>query len=392
MLGSVDLSSVEVTMPRVGAWHARGVAHEPVVVGANVLTIEGVTFRGYVQALPAELLPTGGYAFRMVGGAGGLGAIAPRYYRAPSASLVLQDIASDTGETLSTSGGLSYQLAAFARPEGLATAALLELLRHAPAGTVWRILDDGTLWTGVDAYADSGISTEQILEQDTACGMLEVATDTPTLRPGMMLAGERVSAVVHRSGDRSLRTEAWVARAEEGAEETERFAWAFDELARRAVPTVHLRAYRCVVLGQNADGTLELQPISPRAKVGKLSSVPIRHGFPGLVVTVQAGAYVHAVFADGEASGAFAALWDTTPGLVRVAFDGGTQPIARIGDIVATGALSGTVVVDGSPVSVQFTWQPPPALPGGTLPPPVGPGPTVDLNGRVATGKATFHA
>lgn len=390
----IDLSSVEVTMPGVGAWHARGVAEEVLPLGPATLDIAGERFVGTVLALSTEVLPTGGHPFRMVAGAGGLAQVlAPKFYRAVAAATLLADLASETGETLAASAVLDLQLGAWARPEGLATDALRDLLRHAPTGTTWRMLADGTLWVGVDGWADSGITAEQLTEDEPQHGVLEVAPETPTLRPGMSALGQHVSAVVHRVGE-ALRTEAWVARTEEGGHATDRLRWALEAIARRSVPTAHLRMYRCRVLSQNADGTLELRsaPAGGGAKrvIPDASKVPIRHGLPGVSVLVDAGAHVHLCFADGDSAAPFAALWDTSPGLVKIVFDGGTKEVSRVGDTVDVGLLSATAPSGGG--AVLFTWQPP-TPPGGPVPPPVGPIASLPMTpARITSGAARVHA
>lgn len=349
-IGSVAVQSCEVTMPRVGAWYACGVADEPVPAGRATLTIAGQRFEGTVLAPTAELVPVSAHGFRMVGGAGGLSAVlAPRFYRSPPASLLLTDIASDAGETLASDASMGLSLPSWARGEGTGADALRDLVRRV-SSAVWRVRGDGQLWAGVDTWADSGVPDEQVLEVDTEAGLVVLAPDAPTLTPGTTLRGERVSAVVHRVGA-GLRSEAWLVRSEEG-DASDRVRWALDALVRRSVPTQHLRVYRCRVLQQHADWTLELRP-ETGSGLPDLSRVPIRSGLPGVGIEVDPGAYVHAIFAGGDAAKPIAALWDVSPGLVRLTFDGGSAAIAREGDDVHAGTVTATV--SGNPVVFVYT-------------------------------------
>jgi hypothetical protein len=63
------------------------------------------------------------------------------------------------------------------------------------------------------------------------------------------------------------------------------------------------------VLAQNGDGTLELQPDSPR--IPALSAVPLR-GLPGVAVKVAAGARVLVGFESGNPGAPVAMLWEAS--------------------------------------------------------------------------------
>jgi hypothetical protein len=70
-----------------------------------------------------------------------------------------------------------------------------------------------------------------------------------------------------------------------------------------------------------------------------------------------------------------------------VTVNGGSANVGRVGDAVDAGSLSGTVMVAGAAVAVQFTY-----IPAGAGSP-VGPGPTAALNsGQISAGAAHFKA
>lgn len=71
----------------------------------------------------------------------------------------------------------------------------------------------------------------------------------------------------------------------------------------------YLAAYPSRVVAQNADGTLELVPDSPR--LSSYSKVPIRYGVPGVSATVASGARVLLEFGGGDARNPIATVWES---------------------------------------------------------------------------------
>jgi hypothetical protein len=98
----------------------------------------------------------------------------------------------------------------------------------------------------------------------------------------------------------------------------------------------------CSVQAQAADGTLDLLPDDLGIRgPGGLQGVKIRHGLPGCVVEVAVGARVLLGFEGGDPRRPYAALWE--PGSVRrIKFNDGSQPMARLGDLITAGG-PGTV-------------------------------------------------
>ncbi len=88
--------------------------------------------------------------------------------------------------------------------------------------------------------------------------------------------------------------------------------------------------YSAKVVGQNEDGTLELQPDD--ARLPSLSAVPIRTGVAGASVKVDAGARVMIAFANADPSMPFAGLFE--PGTATITFNGSTKAVGRIDDEV----------------------------------------------------------
>jgi hypothetical protein len=105
---------------------------------------------------------------------------------------------------------------------------------------------------------------------------------------------------------------------------------AFDACVRGVFSRLdYFAGYWCRVVGQNADGSLELQPDD--ARLPPLSGMPIRYGVPGVTAKVPPGARCLLEFAGGDPTKPFVSTWE--PGtVVEIVLAGGTQLVARKGD------------------------------------------------------------
>ena len=110
----------------------------------------------------------------------------------------------------------------------------------------------------------------------------------------------------------------------------------FEALVKRFTSRLDYCAlYACRVVGQNVDGTLELQPDD--ARMPQLSGVSIRHGIPGVSVSIAAGSRVLLGFEDASPAKPFAALWQADS-VTEIRFNGGTKAVARVTDTVGADA------------------------------------------------------
>ncbi len=163
----------------------------------------------------------------------------------------------------------------------------------------------------------------------------------------------------------------------------------FIRLVMRDV-TYH-KHYVCTVESQNGM-TLDLKPDDERIAGAGLGAVPLRVGLPGFTVEVPQGARVLLSFDNGDPSKPAAALFD--PGSVtRIVFDGGTQAVARQGDLVESGGV-GTVVIFDLPVPTgipsPLTTLTPYLVSFGPMPPTAAF--ALPLYGSIATGRAEFQS
>lgn len=102
----------------------------------------------------------------------------------------------------------------------------------------------------------------------------------------------------------------------------------FAQLVKSAVPRLDWFAlYRGKVLGQ-AGNTVDVQPDD--ARLPAMSKVPLRHGLPGVSVTVQPGTSILVGWENGDPSRPYACLWEGGETVTSMTI-GGTN-----GDAVAT--------------------------------------------------------
>lgn len=325
------LLSADVTEPRVGAWRVELEADATEAFsGAVTLDLNGIEFKGTV--LPGRSGEHGGSVrAAVVGGKGGLSkTIAAQNYAngVIRVETIVKDILRAAGETLSASSDaavLGRQLPKWHREEGVASHALVAVLDAAQAS--FRVNRAGEVWVGVDTYPVA--NPEHVLtDEDWSAGILALDCESPELEPGTTFREQKIEQCIHRLRPNSFTTEAHLTTLRSSLD-------AF--LGRIRSKVDYSRLYDCRVAGQNADKTLQLVPDSPVMKGKGLDRVPIKHGLPGVEVIVKEGARVKLGFDAGEPSSPFAALWETNADFVTIRIAGGTQPSARMGDLVQSG-------------------------------------------------------
>lgn len=216
--------------------------------------------------------------------------------------LVLGSILTDAGATLAASVApslLDQPMARWTRSKG-DPATALDALSKALSVT-WRTLDDGTVWLGTDA-AEENTTDHDVIDERPAEGVLEVAIEELTIRPGQTFRSGPVSEVVY---DINATCRAKINRNSGG----NRAAAAIRRVAERAMAGTKLHPPTgAVVKGQNEDDTLELQVDSP--EMPSLSRVPIRHWLSGVTkCRVENGANVWVQFEGGDPQKPYACLF-----------------------------------------------------------------------------------
>jgi hypothetical protein len=193
-----------VTLPLTGAWVA-DVVCEPVNdqgamfpnPGSTVtVTIGSQGFNGVVRRASN---PFGTVFARLIGGAGGLPTVLePKGYSQTTVQAVVTDLLSDCGETLSSMSDtsmLSQQLNSWVRL-GVPGWQALSALVQATDGT-WRVLPDGTIWLGVDAWPNTSLENFELLGYEPQELRADIYAENPTLLPGQAFLGGHVASVDH---------------------------------------------------------------------------------------------------------------------------------------------------------------------------------------------------
>ncbi len=377
-----------IRIPRIGVWFAdlavdvAKTISGPVTISVSdgALELKGRAARTGVFKDTAVL--------RVLGGAGGLASEVPaKYYRRCPAKVPLQDILQAAGEKLSTEADqslLNQQLVAWTLLRQKAGEALRTLADE--LGAVWRVLPDGTVWLGLESWPVVHMPDVDLLSEDPRAHTAVLGTDSPTLLPGTLFLGRRVSMVEHQVQPESVRTLVWF-EGTNGSGEGDRLTRAVGAVVRHL--TAHLdyfALYPAKLVSQNEDGTLELKPDDSR--LPGVSKVPIRYGIPGVTVKVASGARVLLGFEGGDPQQPVATLWEkgsvtemTIDASTDIKVNGGSKAVARQGDSVHAGYLTGKA--DKVPVVFTYTPYDPNAPPDPTA--------TALSGGQITSGAPKFH-
>lgn len=213
--GGYDVIDGSIRMPSLGAWFAPLRLDTATAPSGSVKIVAdgGFTLTGFVAV--AGIHHDIAYV-NIVGGAGGLGKImTPRAYQNAQLRDPLQAIMSMSGESLSStvaSSVLAVQLPAWTIVAETAAHALDALCGAAGTGTTWRVLEDGTIWMGVDTYPSKDLPAgSDLLDAFPNEGRYTIGCDAPWLLPGVTIAEVgKVAAVDHWIAAHELRTWAWL--------------------------------------------------------------------------------------------------------------------------------------------------------------------------------------
>lgn len=352
-INGLPVVSATVEMPYVGVWHVSSLeasgSTAPEVGSVQTLSINGVQFSCAVTRATAI---AGRVKMRLAGGKGRLvREIAARHWSMPTVGAIIRAILAECGETLAPVAStaatavngatidptiLSVKLPQWKTNAIQASRAMQRVCDH--QGLIWRVLRDGTVWIGTEAYPEQTVK-HTLIDEDWASGAIDFAPDAPDLKPGVTFRGQQIRYVVHT-----------LTRSEACLETPSGLLDRFLSGIRQEIQ--FSRSYPAEVIAQNADGTLQLRPIDTTIKGGGLNNVPIRTGLPGFEVRVPKGAIVSLEFNNGDPSDPRASLWTQKTGVTSLAFGDGVRGFARVGDqvqVVAPPAMPITGTLGGAP-------------------------------------------
>ncbi len=340
-LNGTACSAARVQCGDWGTWWADCTLTEPaeIAAGASVsLAFADLALSGTVVSGGAF---EGRAAYRIAGGHGGWGkSLEARSYlddSGVSASIVLDDLASDAGETIAD---LPSSLLGphYARLEGPASATL-----NALAPRAWRVDFDGVTRIG-KRPATTYTGTAPRTRVDRNAAVIELATETLVgLVPGVQIDGSAPATDVEFSIDSKRLTARIYAssRSSRALSAIERAVLAmFPELRYRG-------AYEFRIVSQSGE-RLNLQPVRSATGMPELQNVPVRPGMAGLKAQHLPGALVVVQFLDADGSRPIVSGFDDAdaPGWMPLQIElGGPSAlgIARLGDTVQAGPYSGVI-------------------------------------------------
>ncbi len=343
-----------------------------------------VTVRWQGQALVGAVLRSGqssaGRTYALVGGGSGhlAQAIPPKLasqsYRNATAQIVVSQILSAAGETLSPTSDpaiLATRLAFWPRRNDTAAALLDDLARK--LGCIWRVLPDGSVYLGRDSYADAALPQplQALDEQDPAHATALYVPQGLGPLPGQSYEGRKIGAAQYSIDPDGAFLRLWFHDAAETDIEAASLRYSLARIIRETLRIDFLKSYTGKVVVQRPDGTLDIQ--LDLRDIPPLPAVRYRVVPAGAKLTIQAGSRVVVSFDNGDPTAPVAGLFD--PGMA-------TRGIARVDDLVDMGYLAVTPGMSG--VS-SVTWLPP-----GTTPLPVPPVIVTPMTGKIKTASESI--
>lgn len=300
-VNGLRLLAATITEPLVGAWIA-DIQHDgtEALEGVVTISLDGETWIGTARSSKPE---AGRVKSRIVGGSDGLAVeLAARSYRHNGLTLgdVLGDLLREAGETLSsTADAPNTAIALWVRAIGTAGDAIKAVA--AKSGQSWRILRDGTLWIGTEAWAEYVPAKDPIeIDTDWSDGNVELR-DAAGYRPGYAYQGHEIRQSVHDYQGSGTRTTL----------SSESSSGTFDRILNIVRREVDYRAvWPGTVKAQNADGTLLVLCDDTRISGTGIDGVPIAPGLPGVTLEVPTDARCYLEFAGGDPSRPRVCGWD----------------------------------------------------------------------------------
>jgi hypothetical protein len=286
-----------VQIPQYGTpWIDVTLADETTLSGTQTVTLGSVAMSATVASGGAD---QGRSRYRLACGAGGWGAELPaKAYRDDAGvkvSRVLQDLASETGETLA---GVPSALrgAHYARASGPAFVVLNEL-----APKAWYVGFDGVTRFGLRP-AQTYTGDAPRVRIDKGARVVELALDEfdPTLVPGVIVDGNPPATDVEwEITDTRLTCRVYYGR---DATAGDRFFAAVEAIVMALFPTLRYGSvyeYRVVTQSGNR---YNIQPVRTQSGMPDLAGVRARPGVSGFRSTVKLGEQVLVAFIDRDPS------------------------------------------------------------------------------------------
>lgn len=339
LINNKPIVECHLMLPKIGAWMANDVlidSDEEFNIG------DSVTMNFLDQTFKGTVLDTG--VFRgfqqctIIGGSGKFpDQLESSSYNSIPLGQVVNDIARKTGHTVSTSSDqnlLNHNLVGWNILKMKASLALVKLLDS--QGAIWRILPDGTLWIGFETYTPLNINDFLVIEKFPEQARWNIYNEEYLIQPLSSLDGNNIQQVEYFISKNELTQIVFF---------TNTFGDSIDQLTSQEDNILYNTTYRCSVVSQKSDGSLDLLP-NPSNDLIKngFSNVPIVYPFPGMKIEVPSGTICYVKFANNDPQYPRVFAWEdqtSTTGIkVHMIHDIKEQPAARKGDSVNVGQLT----------------------------------------------------
>lgn len=214
-LEGVPVTQAVVSIPRVGVWHAQLALAQLEAIQATQATLRFGPKLSLTGAVRRNGSADGAGLLMLLGGSGNLGRLAvPKAYSQAPMRIPLSDLLQVAGQDLSTDSHqelLATHLTNWVVGEVPVAIALAELFRE--VGASWRVLPDGTLWVGTEAWPESPAFDFVATSERPLDDAVQLHSTEPAILPGQTFRGRRVSYVEHLLQEDELQTTVYLEAA-----------------------------------------------------------------------------------------------------------------------------------------------------------------------------------
>lgn len=339
LINEQPIVQCHLMLPKIGAWMANDVL---VDTDQEFNIGDSITMNFLDQTFKGTVLDTGVYrGFQQCTIIGGSGKFPDQLesssYNSIPLGQIVNDIARKTNHTVSTTSDqnlLNHNLVGWNILKMKASLALVKLLES--QGAIWRILPDGTLWVGYESYTPLNTNDFLVIEKFPEQARWNVYNEDYLVQPLSFLDGNNIQQVEYYVAADDLQQTLFF---------TSTFGDSIDDLTSQEDNILYNTSYRCSVVSQKSNGTLDLLP-NPTNEVIKngFSNVPIIYPFPGMKIEVPSGTICYVMFANNDPQYPRVYAWEdqtnTANIKVHMIHDLKEQPAARKGDTVNVGQLT----------------------------------------------------
>ena len=350
-LNGIDVLEGEITESLSGGWVARvelDVDEDRLESGPDAGASASIVFDGgttFVGSVIEGSVYGGRWVGRVAGGGGGMDEqLDPAHYTNVTVSTVLSELLSTAGEALDPASApdmLAKTLPAWQRT-GAARRAITTLCEV--AGGRWRMTRAGlVLLVRSELWLPAVVLDYDEVDSMPDDGAIVIAIDEPKIKPGDSFEGRNVGGVMTMWSGGGLRQRLSFVGST-GAVQRTLGARVFSQMRKATSDKLdYAISYSAKVTGQSGN-ELSVLPDDPRIRGSGLSKVPMRHGIPGLTVTVAPGSKCMIQFENGDPSLPYATLWPDGSSVISASFGSSNAAQAMVlGNLLHT-ALSGLTV------------------------------------------------